>query len=430
MRIATRCRSVDQFVAMSARYIDGSSLFVATLVTREVALDLEFVVLLADGTPVLRGRAVVREAWSTADNPFRLPGLLLGVRMLTPRSKEVFDRIRGAAGRAATHRRVAQPSEVGTKSEPSFDADAAFGVIETTLVGPPLSNAPRIEPSRQDQAQAETSMSDVDGGSVPHEALVQPLGRRDTRPVHRHDPGAIRIPTIPPAVRSPSPAPMTIVIPDSTKPLTRSWPVVPTAPVQRPAPVPVIEIPDRSPDVDASPADAPTSVPDPNSLSDGTVEEPASAVISTRRCLPPPAESFTPRALEHEELVQTWRLPGRPPTTGAASEPRSLSAPRRGAVTGKRAFKRFALALVAIAVAAVGVLYVPAEAALRSTVAEQAATKLVSDVRATDVPPAGCEKPTKDLPAQAVLEIDGKMYIIQVVATPVNESQEVAKRGR
>jgi len=95
MCITTRCRSVEQFIAMFERYVDGNSIFVSTLGMRPAGTESAFVVLLADGTPVLRGRSIVRKAWKTTGNPFRLPGLLLGLRTLTPRSMQVFERMRG-----------------------------------------------------------------------------------------------------------------------------------------------------------------------------------------------------------------------------------------------------------------------------------------------------------------------------------------------
>lgn len=94
LHIGTRCKTVDEFVDVFRHYVDGNSIFVSSLGTQPPGLETVFVVLLADGSPVLRGRCVVRKAWATADNQFRLPGLLLGLKTLTLRSKAIFERLK------------------------------------------------------------------------------------------------------------------------------------------------------------------------------------------------------------------------------------------------------------------------------------------------------------------------------------------------
>ena len=93
MCIATRCTSVEQFIQMFHRFVDEESFFVSTLNTRPPGLETPFSVQLVDGTPVLRGLCVVMQAWTTAANPFKTPGVRLGIKRLTANSMQVFERL-------------------------------------------------------------------------------------------------------------------------------------------------------------------------------------------------------------------------------------------------------------------------------------------------------------------------------------------------
>ena len=93
LRVATRCASVDQFVATFYRQCDASSIFVSTLASRPVGLETPFEVDLVGGAPVLRGVGVVLAAWATTRNPFGRPGVKLGVRRLTADSERVFEEL-------------------------------------------------------------------------------------------------------------------------------------------------------------------------------------------------------------------------------------------------------------------------------------------------------------------------------------------------
>jgi hypothetical protein len=112
--VATRCTSADQFVSMFHRFSDETSFFVATMNQRAVGLETPFSIQLADRSPVLRGTCVVLAAWPTSDNPFKRPGVRLGIRRLTPESEPVFARLREArlhAGEHTTETEMDMPSE-------------------------------------------------------------------------------------------------------------------------------------------------------------------------------------------------------------------------------------------------------------------------------------------------------------------------------
>src|SRR5262245_13796505 len=96
MRIATRYASIPELVAKMHRYCDGTSLFVATPDTRDIGTEAPFALQLADATQALRGWCVVLDAWTTPDNPFRKPGVRLGLNRLTPESRAVLAQLQEA----------------------------------------------------------------------------------------------------------------------------------------------------------------------------------------------------------------------------------------------------------------------------------------------------------------------------------------------
>src|SRR5262245_31824954 len=91
--IATRCRTIDEFVARFHPFCDGDSLFVATLAARAVGTESAFMILLRSKAPALRGWCVVLESWTDANNRFGRPGLRLGFKGLSTGSKTVFARM-------------------------------------------------------------------------------------------------------------------------------------------------------------------------------------------------------------------------------------------------------------------------------------------------------------------------------------------------
>jgi hypothetical protein len=93
LRIATRCSSLDHFVATFHRFCDAQTVFISTLTPRTVGLETAFSIDLADDTPALRGVGVVLESWTSTQNPFGRPGLKLGIKRLATESEPIFDRL-------------------------------------------------------------------------------------------------------------------------------------------------------------------------------------------------------------------------------------------------------------------------------------------------------------------------------------------------
>jgi hypothetical protein len=93
MRIVTRCTSREQFVTTFRRFCDPKTCFVPSSDTRPVGSAMAFSIRLADGTPVLRGDGIVLHAWPTGDNPFKRPGVQLGIARVSDDSAALFEEL-------------------------------------------------------------------------------------------------------------------------------------------------------------------------------------------------------------------------------------------------------------------------------------------------------------------------------------------------
>lgn len=93
LRVVTGCTTRDQFVAVFDRFCDRKTCFIPTVETRPVDSTLAFSLQLADGKPMLRGSGVVRGAWTSFDNAYERPGILVEIKKLSAESVAVYDQL-------------------------------------------------------------------------------------------------------------------------------------------------------------------------------------------------------------------------------------------------------------------------------------------------------------------------------------------------
>lgn len=93
MRIVTRCKTPEQFIAAFHRFCDAKTCFIPSIETRPVGSALAFSLRLADGTPMLRGSCIVKAAWKTNDNEFKRPGVQLEITKLHPESAALYEQM-------------------------------------------------------------------------------------------------------------------------------------------------------------------------------------------------------------------------------------------------------------------------------------------------------------------------------------------------
>ena len=148
MRIATPCKTVDEFVDTFHSCCDQSSFFIATRSMRPVGLESAFSIDLADGQPMLRGYCTVAEAWSTGNNRFKRPGVLIRLQQLTSDSRRLLDRLL-AATKAAGATGPSGPSGVPEPTRerltrPLVSLNAALGErFAMPPIKPLLRSSPR-----------------------------------------------------------------------------------------------------------------------------------------------------------------------------------------------------------------------------------------------------------------------------------------------
>ena len=133
--------------------LDEESFFVSTLNTRPPGLETSFSVQLADGTPVLRGLCVVMQSWGSAANPFKTPGVRLGIKRLTANSMAVFEQL-------LLTRSGAKPPPIPTATVPGTPSPVAALVAAAKATPKPIvksqftETAPtRLQPSRVELKQ-------------------------------------------------------------------------------------------------------------------------------------------------------------------------------------------------------------------------------------------------------------------------------------
>lgn len=202
--VATRCQTVEQFVATFYRFCDETTFFVATLSTRPVGLETAFSIQLEDKTPVLRGLCEVVEVWSTPANRFGRPGVRLAVKRLTTESHVVFKQLQTArktaeaadAAAAAAGKTIPPLSRAATWTTPAPAPPPA-------VVVPPLSAAP--VPSAVPAARPGASTPSSPTPFAPLPALTPPA----LPPL----PGAPKPPPIPSVRATPPPMPVIVVPP-------------------------------------------------------------------------------------------------------------------------------------------------------------------------------------------------------------------------
>jgi hypothetical protein len=107
--IATRCTTIEEFVARFHPHCDERSIFVSTTAAQQAGVKSPFAIVLADKTPVLRGWCAVLDAWSDANNPYGRPGMRLGVQQLTEASARVFETLLAARRAASAPEPAAYP---------------------------------------------------------------------------------------------------------------------------------------------------------------------------------------------------------------------------------------------------------------------------------------------------------------------------------
>ncbi|MDQ3334512.1 MAG: PEGA domain-containing protein [Myxococcota bacterium] len=99
--VLTRCQTVEEFIDQfhdrtGTHHAYARTIFVHTVDARVVGTECGFAVLLANKKPVLGGTCIVLDVFRDASNPFKRPGMRLGVKRLGPESDSVFTALEAA----------------------------------------------------------------------------------------------------------------------------------------------------------------------------------------------------------------------------------------------------------------------------------------------------------------------------------------------
>jgi hypothetical protein len=322
--VATRCTSVEQFVATFHRFCgDDQTFFVATMTSRPIGLETPFSIQLADKQPVLRGLCIVLDAWETPENRFKRPGIRLGIKRLTAESQLVFDRLKAAA-RAPDEIAEASPPPGPLPAPPHGTGSRQAFPLRAAATPPPL--PPLIAPRTGPSVRAATA--------TPSSVLRAPAVEPRRPPPEPRQPAIPRVPVAEPALPA-------IEARSEAKPLA-----IPRVPPPEPPPAPAVELrrqaiappvvepaapPPVTPPPVAPPPVAPPPVAPPPAASGPTPSRrPTPLPIAVTRfqialnvdAVPPPIDDveFKPKRLVSRQRAEP-RIVSDPPPSDAADEP-------------------------------------------------------------------------------------------------------------
>ncbi len=156
---------------MFHRFSDETSFFVATMNQRPVGLETPFSIQLADRRPVLQGTCVVLAAWTTPDNPFKRPGVRLGIRRLTPDSQSVFEQLQHARANLEQTNRVS----IDTGFEPFSETPVVAIPLPSQAIGTgSMTKIPRLPTTNGITVSRTATGSQRRIGSVVAPAMIPP----------------------------------------------------------------------------------------------------------------------------------------------------------------------------------------------------------------------------------------------------------------
>ncbi len=326
--VATRCTSVEQFVATFHRFCgDDETFFVATMTSRPIGLETPFSIQLADKQPVLRGLCIVLDAWETPENRYRRPGIRLGIKRLTADSQVIYDRLKAASRTPGTGEASSGPApqpQLAAGSQPP-------GTMRRPVTPPPL---PPLLPPRT----TPPAVPAIPREAAPPLAVVRvpPLGaappttapRLSREPSNGSPPRGV---TARPASSSAPPAP---ALPSVMPRIGDTKPGLPVT--ARPALPSVVPVSTRPTLPGVAPASAPPASPSA-ALASAPPALPSAVPVSTRPTWPgvapasaPPASPSAAPASAPPVPPAATRAPGAPAQgagTAAAESPPAARAP-------------------------------------------------------------------------------------------------------
>ena len=113
--VATKCKTVEDFVEKYHSRVDDTSIFVGIVEERVVGAECAFAILLANQQPIFAGICEVLAIYHDSNNPYHRRGMRLGIRRLGLTSEKVFADM--TALRAANKRRFPRGSTAPPENE-------------------------------------------------------------------------------------------------------------------------------------------------------------------------------------------------------------------------------------------------------------------------------------------------------------------------
>jgi len=109
IRVRTAHTSEAEFIAAFIELCDEGTIFAPTEKMKPIGVDCAFSLELVDGTAMVRGLGVIRNAWPTEDSPFGRPGIHIKIDQLTTGTEPIFGKLLEART-ATAHKPRSRPA--------------------------------------------------------------------------------------------------------------------------------------------------------------------------------------------------------------------------------------------------------------------------------------------------------------------------------
>jgi hypothetical protein len=142
LRVATRCESREQFVAKFHRLSESCAVFIPSA-HRTVGTDTAFAFTLADGSVALAGTGTVLDQFTSNDNRFGRPGVVVGIVQLQRDTERVFEDMLIEQALHAAGQPAAPPKPASAELPPMRRTPPPMQAVRPDLPGmPPQRDTP------------------------------------------------------------------------------------------------------------------------------------------------------------------------------------------------------------------------------------------------------------------------------------------------
>ena len=185
--VATKCATVDELIEKFRDRVDETSILVNPVEQRDVGTECAFAILLSDRKVGLAGTCVVLEVYKDGNNPFKRPGMRLGIKRLGPESQKVFAEL--IAKRIEPRKMTMMMPAITTAPAPAAPAPALIQASQKPAAPAPMQASQKpvlvMPRSRRVDARESPGMQVITEAPKKRLPTVQPSATEREEPLAR-----------------------------------------------------------------------------------------------------------------------------------------------------------------------------------------------------------------------------------------------------